>query len=93
MNLATTSDSILSHWPWIVAAYFLVSAVQALPSPNQASAAWYKWVFGTMHLTVGALPRLIVTLFPQYSKFIPGGTNGSQAQANATPATPPTPAP
>jgi hypothetical protein len=80
MNAAITTDTILTHWPWIIAAWFLVGFVTMMPSPEKTgptSSFWYRWLYGGLHMTIGALPRLIVTLFPQYSKFIPGGSNGT----------------
>ena len=89
-----TTDTILAHWPWIIAAWVLVGLVTGMPSPGKdgpTSSWWYRWLYGSLHLTIGAIPRIIATLFPQYSKLIPGmngGTNGT-SKTDTSPASGP----
>lgn len=72
------TDNILAHWKMLLLIWVGINFVFGMPSPKPESPAWYKWLFASLHGIAGGIPRIIITLFPQYSKLIPGGTNGTQ---------------
>lgn len=79
-------EILREHWRALLAAWFVFNAIQTMPSPTEkgpTSTVLYKWVFGLLHATAAAGPRVIYTLFPQLVKFLP--FNG------ATQAPPPAP--
>ena len=61
-------------------AWLLSNLTAALPSPTQTSSVAEKIFFSFMHATFGAVPRVIATIFPQFSKFFTFG-NGNQQQS------------
>lgn len=71
---------IRSH-PAISAAlgvWILSNIAGAMPSPDDKSGKFYKFVFAFMHGIGGSIPRIGATLFPQYAKFFgAGGVDGS----------------
>lgn len=52
-----------------LAAWVLGNIAAALPSPDDKSGKFYKFIFAFMHGIGGAIPRIGATLFPQYAKF------------------------
>jgi hypothetical protein len=82
-----SGESILSHWKSLIAIWVGINVIMSMPSPAATgpTSHWiYKWAFGALHSIAGGVPRIVATMFPQYSKFIPG-TNGG-APHNGGPA-------
>jgi hypothetical protein len=72
-------DLLINHWKALAALWFIICAVNYMPTPG--SGGWtsnflYKWAFGTTHAFVGLIPRIIMALWPQYAKFLPGNGKG-----------------
>lgn len=65
-------------------ALFLANSASALPSPTVTgtlSSPLYKWFFGTMHFFV-AIPRIIITMFPNYAGIF--GVNAANKDLQAS---------
>lgn len=63
---------VISKHPAVSSAlgvWVLSNIAGAMPSPDDKSGKFYKFVFGFMHGIGGSIPRIGATLFPQYAKF------------------------
>lgn len=81
-------EILREHWRAILLAWFVMNGIQTMPSPTDkgpTSSALYKWLFGFLHISAAAVPRIIYTLFPQLVKYLP--FNG-QTQPPSDPSTP-----
>ena len=68
-------------------AWMLSNAASAMPTPGPSTGAFYRWLFGFMHATFGAIPRMMATMYPTaWSKLT--GAAGSQDGPPAQPAPP-----
>lgn len=52
-----------------IGAWLIGNIAAALPSPDDKSSKFYKFVFAFMHSVGGSIPRIGATLFPQYAKY------------------------
>src|SRR4029077_13618310 len=65
---AWAAELLREHWRFLLISWLGINAIQTMPSPAEkgpTSSALYKWLFGFMHLSAAAVPRVIYTLFPQ----------------------------
>lgn len=72
-----TLTMLAHHWKAAVVLWLIICAVNGMPSPNgtgPTSTWWYKWMFGATHLATAGVPRVIATMFPQFSKLLPGSS-------------------
>ena len=68
----------------VVFALLWSQAASSMPSPTVTgfTSTWgYKWAFGFMHIFV-ALPRIIITMLPQYAWIF--GANAAQHELQTT---------
>lgn len=66
------------HWKVFVAIWLAVGFVTAMPSPNgvgPTASWWYRWIFNGLHGTIGAIPRMMISLWPNslVSKLLTNG--------------------
>jgi hypothetical protein len=67
-------EIIREHWRILLIAYVASNAIQTMPTPGEkgpTSGPLYKWLFGFLHTSAAAIPRIIYTLFPQFVKYLP----------------------
>jgi hypothetical protein len=95
------TPSIVIHWALLhwrfclglaATLWIFNAAVTSLPSPNANCGAFYRWVFGTLHVILGVVTRVLATLFPFAWAFLKGRTPNPDGFTKAT-ARPPDPAP
>lgn len=88
--LQATLNWIHQH-PYLTAAvvtyYVLSNLVMAMPTPQADDKPYYKYLFAALHGIFGNIPRIVMTLFPQFAIILGKlfGANGNQ-QPNQPPA-------
>ena len=67
----------------IVVAWIVSNMIGAMPSPGPNSGAFYKWAFGSLHAIFGAVPRIISTMAPAWSKYFTFGNGGNGSKPSS----------
>jgi hypothetical protein len=80
MNFSVAVNWMQAHlYTVLIISWVLSNAASAMPTPKSTSSQFYIWAFTFMHATFGAVPRIIMSMFPNtwLAKLLPGNTGGT----------------